>query len=83
MIVCFNAVHLGGRGVPPFCFPTKHPFRPAPSITILCPADRKKLHQPIMIDLSTMNHVFTCDGMTRGTAAGTTVWSAKLGLMNL
>ena len=34
-----------------------------------------------MIDLSTMKNVFTCDGMTRGTAAGTTVWSAKLGLI--
>jgi hypothetical protein len=79
MLVCSHAVHLRGRGVPPFCFLTKDLFRPAPLITTLCPADMKYLHQPIMIDLSTMKNDFTCDGMTRGTSAGTTVWSAKPG----
>ena len=36
-----------------------------------------------MIELSTMKNEFTCDGMIRETAAGTTVWSAKPGRMNV
>ena len=32
-----------------------------------------------MIGLSTMKNEFTCDGMTRGTTAGTTVWIRQTG----
>jgi hypothetical protein len=32
MLVCFHAVHLCGRGVPPFSIPTKHIFRHVPLI---------------------------------------------------
>ena len=32
-----------------------------------------------MIGLSTMKNEFTCDGMTRGTSAGTTVWIRQTG----